>query len=474
MMRGATPSVTSWSTYGGLWRIDSGFTSTIQIKNRLVTLPVAVTPVLFMADGTEYELPTVTVPASGIANVNVNSAVVLAASAGLVAAHVSQYGSAALRFTGSASAVLAHIAMGSTTLSLSYVSNFNRAQQSGTPAIQTLEGLWWARDAGIGGFVSLSNTTAVEQTITVQAVAADGLVQSEQSVVLAPHANQMLELVTLMGRQLKAGEAGGLRVRFTGLRGEVNVVGGLKNAKEGYSAVIPFWTPPSGSAQATMVTIGHAGIMIGAPDAMMNFPAGTRFVPYLALRNLTAQSIPVLLTLYTEQGRALAGPTQSLQPFESRQVDIASVLQGFNLKDFNGTLSLGVTHSGQASDVLAAAGSVDASGTYVFEVAGRTAEQTLSKEAAHWSLKDGNDTMVSLWNPSAVAEDVVVLLSYGATEKYRFRVHIAPYATANLDVRELIAEQAPDAEGNLIPSIQEEGSFVFHSADGVMSTHPLL
>lgn len=200
----------------------------------------------------------------------------------------------------------------------------------------------------------------------------------------------------------------------------------------------------------------------------MGFPAGTTFTPYLALRNLTANAEQVNVTLYTEQGTALNTPAQSLQPFESRQVDVSSVLKQLGLKGFSGSLTLTVTHSGGVSDVMSVAGSVDAKGTYVFEVDGRAAEQRLSKQAPYWSVKDGNDTMVSLWNPSSNPEDVMVTLKYaGGSGVYHFHVHLAPYATTNVDVKELIANQSPDAVGNVLPASVQEGSLVFHSAKDV-------
>ena len=64
-------------------------------------------------------------------------------------------------------------------------------------------------------------------------------------------------------------------------------------------------------------------------------------------------------------------PTQSLQAFEARQFDINSALQQSSLRGFHGILTLAVSHVGQLNDVIAAAGSVDAGGTYVFEVDGR-------------------------------------------------------------------------------------------------------
>jgi hypothetical protein len=463
----------SWTINCGLWRTDAGFTSTIQLQNRLVTGPIMVTPILFMGDGSEHDLASVNIPASGVATVNVNGALrgISATAAAGFASHLSEYGSAALRFTGSSTALMAQTAIGSTALSLSYVARFTSIM-NGPPIPQTLEGLWWARDAGVGGSVSVSNASGGVRNVSVQGVAASGDAQPAQSLTLAPHASQMLDLATLMGRSLKAGEAGGLRIEFAGLMGEVNVTGGLENRQEGYSAAMPFWMPPVASS-GLLVTLAHAGLMVGAADPLMGFPAGTRFSPYFAMRNLTTQAIPVSLTLYTEQGQALQGPVQSLQALESRQVDMVSVLRGLGLANFSGMLTLAVSHTGQATDVMVAAGSVDAKGTYVFEVEGRTAEETLSKEAPYWSVRDGNNTMAALWNPSGNAEDVIVTLNYsgkaGNSGHYNFRVHIAPHATASLDVKELIANQSPDSEGNVVPATAQEGSFVFRGAGAVHS-----
>lgn len=280
----------------------------------------------------------------------------------------------------------------------------------------------------------------------------------------------MLDLTALLGRTFNAGEAGGLRIQFNGLLGEVNITGGLENRKEGYSAVIPFsQTPMAGMNMSTSTaTIAHPGIMIGAAEPAMGFPVGTRFTPYSALRNLTSNAEQVNLKFYTEQGTALTAPVQFLKPFESRQVSLNSILQQFGLKDFNGALTLAVSHSGGSSDVMSVAGSVDATGTYVFEVEGRAAEEKLSKQSPYWSVKNGNDTMVSLWNSSGSAGEVMVTLKYADNSgNYHFHLHLAPYATSNIDVKELIANQNRDQDGNILPLDLQEGSFVFHNAKDV-------
>src|SRR5215471_5821625 len=57
---------------GGVWRTDGGFQAIFRISNKAQTAAIRVTPVLFMADGTEYALAPVNVKASGSATVNIN------------------------------------------------------------------------------------------------------------------------------------------------------------------------------------------------------------------------------------------------------------------------------------------------------------------------------------------------------------------------------------------------------------------
>lgn len=463
-----TPSAPiSWSINGGFWRTDAGFNSTIQLKNRLITRGISAIPALFMADGTEYDLPVVYIPPSGVATIDVNAA--LASAPAALASHISSFGSTALRYGGMQSALLAQMAIGSTAISESFTSQFTSVK-SGSSMTETLEGLWWAHDGGIGGFIAVTNAASQPRTLTVQMVNSAGKLSPANSVTLGPHESQMLDLLSLIGLPVHPGDAGGIHVQFDGLLGEMNVMGGLENRREGYSAVIPFWEAPMSGMNPSnsTATLAHPGIMVGAADPLMGFPVGTQFIPYLALRNLTASVQNVSLTFYTAQGTALAAPVQVLQAFESRQVDINVILQNSPYKTFSGDLTLTVSHAGGPNEVMSAAGSVDTKGTYVFEVNGRVAEQKVSKQSPYWSVKDGNDTMVALWNPGSVPEDVMVTFNYtGGSGKYHFRVHLAPHATANLGVKELIANQNPDENGNVLPRDVLEGNFVFHNADDV-------
>jgi len=75
----------------GLWRVDDGFVSTVQVKNLLASKPVVFTPALYMADGTEQLLSPIQLPANASTVLNVNAQ--LQGLPADKAAHESSFGS---------------------------------------------------------------------------------------------------------------------------------------------------------------------------------------------------------------------------------------------------------------------------------------------------------------------------------------------------------------------------------------------
>ena len=311
----ATKAMKTYSMYSGLWRTDGSFVSTIRIKNILVVAPLDVTPLLFMADGTPYLLPSVHVPVSGVATVSVNDA--LASAPQSVAGHVSQFGSVSLVWSYSSPGHLsAQIAAIDASRSLSYTYPFMEPMaMPGHDSKQVLEGLWWKHDSGVTGFVALSNTTDQQQTATLTA-AHPGNSAGSQQVSLAPHSTQMLTLEELDANASGPdNRSGGIRVEYQGQQGAILVNGGLANETEGYSANIPFLFHDTTSAPSTTITFASSGLMLGKPDPvmMLGFPKDTSFIPYLALRNTTEKPLDVALQVNYMTGMEGSAPvTKSL------------------------------------------------------------------------------------------------------------------------------------------------------------------
>ena len=55
---------------GGLWRVDHSFEARLQIKNHIQLASVTATPVLFMADGTEYALAPTELEPAGVTSLS--------------------------------------------------------------------------------------------------------------------------------------------------------------------------------------------------------------------------------------------------------------------------------------------------------------------------------------------------------------------------------------------------------------------
>ncbi|MFZ1008254.1 MAG: hypothetical protein WAN65_15545, partial [Candidatus Sulfotelmatobacter sp.] len=179
---------------GGFWRTDYSFKASIRITNSLAIAPLSVTPVLYMADGTEYTLATVQVPPTSVVTVAVNDALASAPSA--VLPHLSTYGSAALKYTWRwQSAVSASIVSLDVPRSLTFTSRFVAAPKSGeTERQQVVDGLWWLPYVGSGGFVSLVNTAPSEIQVSLQMYDSSGQVLKAANMAVASRATALVDL----------------------------------------------------------------------------------------------------------------------------------------------------------------------------------------------------------------------------------------------------------------------------------------
>ncbi len=251
------------------------------------------------------------------------------------------------------------------------------------------------------------------------------------------------------------------------------------------------------SAPATSITYASAGLLIGKPGARMmpGFPKDTTFSPYLALRNTSEKPLDVSLQLNymsgsmkdTNGGAPVTRnlPAQHLGPFEAEQVNMQAALhsaglavnclrvvaQAFRPEEsascFNSSINLSVSFTGKAGNLVLASGSVDQTGTYVFEVDPQGIGSTRSKYTNYWGVANGNDTMFSLLNPTNAAQDILATFYYAdGSGKYTLPVHLEAQASTIINMAMLIAEHQPDADGNVIPSNIQEGSAQFASAKG--------
>jgi len=241
------------------------------------------------------------------------------------------------------------------------------------------------------------------------------------------------------------GTDGSVSVKYTGPTDALIVNGGLEDASVGYSAPLPLVGPsmkeselPPFAKIVDVTSIAELGLMVGAADPMMNFPAGTTFTPYSVLRNVSNAPISLTPAIWWMQGgqphSARMQPLQ-LMPYQSQNMDVKGLLATAGLSNFNGSFNLVFEGDWKPGSLIATAGSVDQTKTYVFEVAPRSVTEGISKTMQYWSTGNGDDTMITVWEPADEAQDFVLTLSYSGGH-YLLPLHLEARATRSINVSE--------------------------------------
>jgi hypothetical protein len=258
---------------GGFWRVDHTFTPLLHINNLLHNVPITVTPMLYMADGTEYDLEPVMLAAAGVATIDIRD--VLLNAPPEVQVHISEYGTAAIKYEWQWSAVAGTIQNLDARRSLNFNYPLHARLDMGHSQLQSptdmghqqsasiKEGMWWKEDMGVTGFLGLMNTSSTPQQVQVDVLSGVDKVPETTTLLIEPNHTRKVDIL-----QTNDSAVGGIRVSHFGSNDDLMVVGGLENPSEGYSAGIPFlFTAADKRAtsvnKATKVSVSSVGLMTG-------------------------------------------------------------------------------------------------------------------------------------------------------------------------------------------------------------------
>ncbi len=325
------------------------------------------------------------------------------------------------------------------------------------PPTHTVEGMWWKQEKNVTGFIAIANLASQSADATVQITDSHGLPIGQHTVSITPHGMKLIQLPEL---QTTGATNGGVVITSSETSDNLVINGALEDQTIGYSAGMPFASEPLMQSEPEPVTIAELGLMSGAADPMMLFPAGTTFTPYSVLRNVSDAALSITPTLWWMEGgtpHSALLPQITLPSLQTQSLDVASLLALFGPKNFNGSFNLAFETQAPFGSLVTAAGSVDQTGTYVFEVGPRGVGESASKSLQQWSTVNGDDTMVTVWNPADEAQDFVFTLFFEGGH-YLLPLHIQPKETRSFNVSEIIQNQVPDAEGNLVPSTVHQGT----------------
>jgi hypothetical protein len=454
--------------YCALWRTDASFRSTIRISNQLATSEIDVIPMIYMADGTAWELAPVHLGKSGVETLDINA--ILAKAPQPVQGHLSSYGSASIRYRYDwQGAVYATMSILDFVRSLDYSVSFVFPPGQGigenlAPKLREVreavsgkryEGLWFRRDRTAGGFLALSNTSAA--SIGVHLLASGLPNPVERDYLLAGHCTTLVDLTEIFGGD--EARTGGITVSQTGAPGALQLAGGLADFTTGYSADMPIVVTKTKQGEKAERQYASVGLMVNEQDYTLGFPSGLKFVPYAFLRNLANESRTLHFSANYMIGRTvykLALPDATLSPGEAREVVIRDIfLKRPEVADFN----LVYSYTGDFGDVLAAIGSTDATANYVFPVPPEPVVRSGTKRSTYWLADGGFDTMYTVWNPLSTPQELQGTIYYGTKgETYILPLHMEPFASAMIDIGELMRTQQSDPDGKVLPLGAKHGA----------------
>ncbi len=273
---------------GGFWMTDANFRATLYLGNSVKTDPVTVMPILHLSNGVQYVLSPVTLEPSGTAVVNINQAL---AKQG-IALYATLSGYVEIQYQWPWAAICATVWDVDTVHSLIFTYGLRPPPDPAAHGLmvanqqtQTLEGMWWKQESNVTGFLALSNVTAKPIRATVQVTDNQNHDLGDHTVTISPHGTKLVNLSEL---QFTTSSSGGVLLTHDGPGGGLLVSGGLEDESVGYSAHLLLIPLPDASAKVSEASYAALGLMSGAADPMMSFPAGTVFAPYLVARNVSA------------------------------------------------------------------------------------------------------------------------------------------------------------------------------------------
>ncbi len=326
------------------------------------------------------------------------------------------------------------------------------------------EGLWWLHTPGVVPFLTLVNTSVISTTVHIVVSDSTNSSSRAEDVTVGPKEVQLVTLGGLIHQLPVSSKSGGIELSFPGRDGALSIEGGMEDFSAGYSAAIPLLSINAKHLRhlvsETKTVFAATGVQLGKPEARMQFPVGTNFIPYATLRNLRDVSTQVTVEVsYMDQGAHKVGlGSLALAAHETSQLDLLSLLHQAGLATFSGEANFTFGVDGGGDSLLVAVGSTAKDASYVFSVDPMILVPETGKIFCDWEVSGKTDTMFSFWNSGSVAEDGELVLFY-PRGTYRLPIHLDSNESRSVDLSSIISSRLPDADGHVIPvTVKEESA----------------
>jgi len=452
-------------TFAPYWTSEPGRESELQLKNNLASGSLAVTPVLRLADGTEFSLDPVTIASNAAVSVPVNQ--VLLKKFPSLLNQPGAYGSVVFRFTSfNAGNLYALVSVQKQGEPIGF--HFDAYPPSDHERAGSREGIWWQPRRGMKDLLVIANGSAKTLRGTLWLSDAAGKRWSSP-LTLAPYQTQRLPVGTLVRRAGLSGSYGGIAFEIPASAQAIDSVHMLYDERSGFSALMKMVdrNPAATLRERTGAdnkpwTLWAPMLPLSAPDAAAGFPAGTVLQPTIFVRNTTAKKLAAGITL-TWRGDSGKGrvklPELSLAPFETRQIQVGAMQKQLGIPSDAHWALVTLTTSAMPDELIVMASSYDVTARYGMQspIFSGVGDHFMGGE---WHADTTHNMLMAITNGGTRATDALLTLYYNnGKDKYEMQRTIQPGDQMWLNFADLIHRRVADRKGRILPADLTSGTY---------------
>ena len=448
------------------WTVESGWNTTLEIRNNLMQRDLSVTPVLRTFDGKEITLPALTLASEQVTGVDLRQA--LATAAPHLLDKPGSFGSAICRYKSNEAAnVFASTIVQRTGTPIGF--HFDETDIDTKLDVATIESIWWLPSETSSDLLLLANPS--NKPLSSIVTANDAIGHSyETTVKLSPGQTDRLDLRTLTRGAGTYNVMGGLTVSITKGAGSLIVSHIVFDESTGLSALMKTFERNTKDAPEEH-TLRAPMLALVTPDPTLGFPSDVRLIPEVLLYNATPDPLNASLTLdWRSASRSGSVPiaVPPLKPGEVRIVDFPKVAVQAQIPGnaYWGTVTL--RYLGRYGDIVPIASSFDDSGKYGMQTPFSEGLNRLWK-GSMWHADSMRTSIITAGNGGTEATHARLTLFYdkgqNGKNSYILEQLLQPGQQIWADVGALIRNQVPDKDGNVIPTDVMMGSYELRDVD---------
>jgi hypothetical protein len=447
------------------WTAKGGWHTDLQLRNNLAGGTLTVRPSLRQPDGTETDLKPVTLLPGEVQSINLMDALMAVNSS--LAGQANAYGSVALRYQAkSLKNLYGSVMVHDTGHQIMYHIDANH--QAPKYVTGSREGIWWLPNAATRDYLIVTNQgdESIAATLRLYDAAGKG---SSQPLELKPRETQRLSVRQLLAEAGIGGPFGGIKIDVPKGTGSIDTAHFVFDEVSGFSATLKMFDYSS-TVNLSEHDFAHKGVWttrapmlaLRSPDPVLALPAKVVLYPMLILRNVTPDPIKASVQFHwrsaAKDGRS-ALPDVTLSPFETRKVDVSELqLLGAIPMDAHWA-QVSVTTDSLPYGLMAVAASYSSSLKYGAQTP--FSDQLISHlEGGQWQVDNTHTSLIAAGNGSDKPVKAGLTFMYDQGRKhYSLENTIGPNDQWWVDIGQLIRNQVPDKDGNILPVGVSSGAY---------------